>query len=173
MNNAGNHYIACRNPGAAERWFGEVLKLNAAHANANLQMARLRLAAGRAAEALPHAERAQSQGPIAAMVYGEALYLAGRHNAALESLAPAERAVGDDATLLLALAVTQERLAMFDRAEATYTRLLVQRPDDPELLLRLGRSAARAEHFDRAIRALQTASKLAPTDVDVSDHRKT
>ena len=167
MNNAGNHYLACRNPAAAERWFGDVLKRDAAHGNANLQMARLRLAAGRAAEALPYADRARNQGPIAAMVYAEALYLAGQHTAALDSLAAAERGAGDQATLLFALAVTQERLALFDRAEATYTRLLGQRPDDPQLLLRLGRSAARAEHFDRAIRALQTASKLAPTDVDV------
>ena len=167
MNNAGNHYLTCRDPEAAERWFSEVLKRDAEHGNANLQMARLRLAAGRAAEALPHAERARNQGPIAAIVYAEALHMAGQHNAALDSAAAAERAVGDDAALLFALAVTQDRIGMFERAEATYTRLLRQRPDDPKLLLLFGRTAARLAHFDRAIRALETASKLAPADVDV------
>ena len=167
MNNAGNHYLACRDAAAAERWFREVLKRDATHGNANLQMARLHLAAGRGAAALPHAQQARAQGPIAAMAYAEALHATGQEDAARAAIAEAERDTGPDSLLLLALAVTQERLAMWDRAEATYTRLLVERPDDPRLLVGLGRSAARMNHFDRALRALDTAAKLAPGDADV------
>ena len=167
MNNAGNHYLTCRDAPAAERWFGEVLKRDSTHGNANLQMARLHLAAGRGAEALPHAQRVRAQGPVAAMVYAEALHAIGQESAARAAAAEAERGIGNDTRLMLALAVTQERIGMWDRAEASYTRLLVDRPDDPQLLLHFGRSAARLNHFDRALRALEAAAKLAPSDADV------
>jgi tetratricopeptide (TPR) repeat protein len=141
--------------------------VNPAHGNANLQVARLQLAAGRAVEALPHAERARGEGPVAAMVYAEALHGAGQTAAARDALTDAKRVVGNDVALLFALAVTQDRMGIFDQAEEAYSQLLTQRPDDPKLLFRLGRSAARAGHFDRAIRALETAARLTPADVDV------
>ncbi|HYO81757.1 MAG TPA: tetratricopeptide repeat protein, partial [Bryobacteraceae bacterium] len=167
MNNAGNHYLTCREPARAEGLFREVLTMNPAHGNANLQMARLQLAAGRAAGALPYAERARNEGPDAVLVYAEVLHFAGHRAAARDTLAALERTIGNDHRLLFALALTQERVGEFERAEDAYSRLLAQTPDNPQLLFRLGRSAARAGHFDRAIRALQTAAKLTPADVDV------
>src|SRR5258707_9252402 len=40
-NNYGNHFVACGQPGQARQWFERVLKANPAHANANLQLARI------------------------------------------------------------------------------------------------------------------------------------
>lgn len=167
LNNAGNHYLTCDDSTKAEMLFRRVLDANVAHGNANLQIARLDLKAGRAAEALKHASHAQNEGPVARLVYAEALHLAGNRSAARDVLATAERTIEKDDTLLLALALTEERIEAFDRAESIYSRLLARRPDDASLLFRLGRSAARAEHWDRSIRALEAAARLSPKDVDV------
>ena len=43
LNNAGNHYLVCGQPEKARASFERLLKINSAHANANLQLARLAL----------------------------------------------------------------------------------------------------------------------------------
>src|SRR5436189_6071733 len=40
LNNAGNHYLVCGQPEKARDSFEHLLKINQAHANANLQQAR-------------------------------------------------------------------------------------------------------------------------------------
>src|SRR5882724_856988 len=41
LNNAGNHYLLCRRPEEARAYFERLVKINPAHANANLQLERL------------------------------------------------------------------------------------------------------------------------------------
>ena len=62
--------------------------------------------------------------------------------------------------------LTCARIGAYDRAEAAFNTVLVQQPDDFDVLFNLGRAAARARHYDRALRAFEVALKLQPNHVD-------
>src|SRR4051794_25313280 len=54
LNNAGNHYLICRRPADARVYFEKLLNINPAHANANLQLARLAVNDKQGAKALAY-----------------------------------------------------------------------------------------------------------------------
>jgi tetratricopeptide (TPR) repeat protein len=96
----------------------------------------------------------------------EATHWAGDRQGALRLLEELQRSEGGDPRVLFALGLSFARLEIYDRAEAAFTALLAQLPEDYDVLHNLGRAAARAQHLDRAQRAFEVALKLKPDDVE-------
>jgi tetratricopeptide (TPR) repeat protein len=166
LNNAGNHYLICGQPSKAERYFEQLLKLNPAHPNANLQLARLAADRKQGTRALQYLSKIQDSSPAIELLRAEASASAGLHARALRILDGLRPEADADPRVGFALGIACARMGLYDRAEAAFNRVLAKRPDDFDVLFNLGRAAARAQHYDRAQRALDVALKLRPNDVD-------
>ncbi len=166
LNNLGNHYLVCGQPEKARSSFEQLLKINPAHTNANLQLARMATEQKQGAKALAYLARVNDSGPMTGLLRAEALYWAGRRDAAKTQLAAVEKQAGSDSQLLFLLGLTSARIGQYDRAEKVFSALLSLHPNDFDLLVNLGRAAARARHYDRARQAFEVALKVKPDDVD-------
>ncbi len=165
-NNLGNHYLLCGDPEKARSSFERVLKLDPRHANANLQLARIATDQHQGGRALEYLSRVDDPQPAVRLLRAEALHWAGKPAEALTLLDGVQKQIAGDQRLLFLYGLTCGRIGAYARAEAAFTALLVQHPDDFDILLNLGRAAARAEHYDRAQRALEVALKLHPDSVE-------
>jgi tetratricopeptide (TPR) repeat protein len=166
LNNAGNHYLICGQPGKAESYFEQLLKLNPAHPNANLQLARLAADRKQGTKALQYLSKIQDSSPAIELLRAEASESAGLHARAVRIVDGLRPDADADPRVGFALGIACARMGLYDRAEAAFNRVLSKRPDDFDVLFNLGRAAARAQHYDRAQRALEVALKLRPNDVD-------
>lgn len=166
LNNVGNHYLICGNPDQAEAYFKRLLKINALHTNANLQLARLATQRKQGAVALSYLASVKDESPAVRLLRAEASHHAGRHKDALRIVSEVEREAGSDLRVFFALGITCARIGLYSQAEAAFNRVLAERPDDFNVLLNVGRAAARARHYDRALRALEVAVKMRPKDAD-------
>ena len=166
LNNAGNHYLVCGQPEKARASFERLLKITPAHANANLQLARLAAEQKEGARALEYLARVKDSAPAVSLLRAEALHWAGKRAAAVAILDGLEKEADKDPRVQFAFGVTCARIGLYERAEVAFNAVLVTSPDDFELLFNLGRAAARAQHYDRAERALEVALKLRPGDAD-------
>jgi tetratricopeptide (TPR) repeat protein len=166
LNNLGNHYVLCGDAEKARLYFERVLKQNPQHANANLQLARIATGRHEGARALQYLARVADSEPATRMLRAEALHWAGNQAAALTMLDGLRKEAGADPRLGFLYGLTCARIGAYDRAEAAFNAVLVQEPDDFDVLFNLGRAAARAKHYDRALRALEVALKLQPNHVD-------
>src|SRR3981081_715095 len=86
LNNSGNHYLVCGQPEKARASFERLLKINSAHANANLQLARLAADRKQGARALEYLARVKDSAPAVSLLRAEALHSAGKQAAALAIL---------------------------------------------------------------------------------------
>jgi tetratricopeptide (TPR) repeat protein len=166
LNNLGNHYVLCGDAEKARTYFERVLKLNPQHANANLQLARIATDRHQGTRALEYLSRVGDSQPATRMLRAEALHWAGNQTAALTMLDSLRKDAAGDPRLGFLYGLTCARIGAYDRAEAAFNTVLVQQPDDFDVLFNLGRAAARAGHYDRALRALEVAVKLQPDNVD-------
>src|SRR5215831_9394978 len=166
LNNVGNHYVLCADAERARYYFERVLKLNPQHANANLQLARIATDGHQGVRALEYLARVTDSSTGTRMLRAEALHWAGQPNAALAALDTIAEEAGNDPRLEYLYALTCARIGAYSRAETAFNALLTARPDDFEILFKLGRAAARAKDYDRARRALEVATRLRPDDVD-------
>jgi tetratricopeptide (TPR) repeat protein len=167
LNNAGNHYLVCRQTAKAQAYFERLLQINPVHSNACLQLARIAAEQKQGAKALEYLARVKESDPPVLLLRAEALHWAGKPSASLTILDNLQKETQADPRLLFLLGLTCARLALYDRAEAAFNAALVQNPGDFEILFNLGRAAARAEHYDRAQRVLETALRIRPEDVDL------
>src|SRR5439155_15740056 len=166
LNNAGNHYLVCGQPEKARASFERLLKITPAHANANLQLARLAAEQKEGARALEYLARVKDSAPAVSLLRAEALHWAGKRADAVAILDGLEKEADKDPRVQFAFGITCARIGLYERAEVAFNAVLVTSPDEFELLFNLGRAAARAQHYDRAQRALEVALKLQPNDVD-------
>jgi Flp pilus assembly protein TadD len=116
LNNLGNHYASTGDMDRARRQFLRVLALDAAHHNANLQLARIAVERKQGREALEYLAHVPEQSTGVTLLRAEALYWAGQErdaDAALEALA---KASSGDAPALFALGIVLARIGQFDRA---------------------------------------------------------
>jgi len=167
LNNVGNHYLVCGQPAKAQAYFEKLLRINPAHVNANLQLARIAANEKQGAKALEYLARVKESGPEVLLLRAEALHWAGRTADSLTALDSVEKEAGDDPRLVFLLGLSCARLALYERAEAAFNRALALQPGDFDILYNLGRAAARAQHYDRAQRALEAALKIRPEDVNL------
>jgi tetratricopeptide (TPR) repeat protein len=161
LNNYGNHFLACGQPDRARPWFERLLKLDPAHSNANLQIARLETEEKHGSKALAYLAHVKGDDPAIRLLRAEALHWAGQDAAAQSMLSSVDQ---DDPGIVFQFGLTCARIGLFDRAEAAFNSLLIRHPGDFDLLFNLGRAAARAGHADRAARALDAAMKIRPDD---------
>jgi tetratricopeptide (TPR) repeat protein len=166
LNNLGNHYLICDHPDQAEQYFERLLKINPAHANANLQLARIAVERKQGTRALEYLSNVNDASPAVRLLRAEASKYAGKSADALRILQTLEQETGGDARVLVALGITCARIGFYDRAETAFNGALAAYPNDFDILFNLGRAAARAQHWDRAQRVLEVAVKLRPTDAD-------
>ena len=166
LNNVGNHYLICGDADKAQAYFGRVVKANPAHANANLQLARIANDRHQGALALGYLARVSDSQPATRMLRAEAMHWAGKDAAALAMLDGVQKDAEADPRLHYLYGITCARVGAYDRAVTAFTSVLVAHPDDVEVLFNLGRAAARAKLYDRARRALEVTTKLQPGNVD-------
>lgn len=166
LNNLGNHYLTCGAPEKARATFELLLRSNPAHANANLQLARLETGRKDGAKALEYLARIKEPDPEILLVRAEALQQAGKTDAAAAAIAECAAKAGDQPRLIYALGMTCARMGLYERAETAFSAVLARYPDDFDVLYNLGLSASRARHYDRAQHAFEVALKARPDDVD-------
>ena len=77
LNNAGNHYLICGQPDKAESYFEQLLRINPAHANANLQLARIAADRKQGTRALQYLSKIQDSSPAIELLRAEASESAG------------------------------------------------------------------------------------------------
>ncbi|MGA2114298.1 MAG: tetratricopeptide repeat protein [Bryobacteraceae bacterium] len=166
INNLGNHYLGCGAPDKARVYFERLLQVNPAHANANLQLARLAIARKEGVQALDYLSRIKQQDPAIVLVRVEALALVGKREAAVAALDGLAKTTGADPGLLFAVAMAYGRIGLYQQAEAAFNAVLTHVPDDYDVLYNLGLAASRAEHYERARSAFEVALKVRSGDVD-------
>lgn len=170
LNNLGSHYLVCGPPEKAQVAFERLHKLNPAHFNANLQLAKFALQRKDAALALAHLSGLGERDPEVLLARAEALALTGRREAAsriLDALLKSTgNSAGNDPRLLFAIGVTCGRAGLFAQSETAFSAVLAQAPDDFDVLYNVGLAAARAGHLDRAKLSFEVALKVKPGDVD-------
>ena len=166
LNNLGNHYLACGDPREARAWFERLLRINPAHNNANLQMARIAVDQKHGVQALGYLAHIRESGPAIDLLRAEALYWSGQRDSALATLDRIGREAAGDARVLFSLGLLYARLERYDRAEAAFQALLAEHPAELEVALNLGRAALRAGHYERAQQVLEAALKRQPECVD-------
>ncbi len=166
LNNAGNHYLTCGPAERARTFFERLVEYNPAHPNANLQLARLAVDEREGEKALGYLSRVNDPSPAVRLLRAEASHWAGRHREALTMLESLQKEARGDQALLFPVGVTCGRLGLYEQAEAVFSTIVASHPDNFDALFLLGRAAARAQHQDRALRALEVALKLRPEDVN-------
>jgi Tfp pilus assembly protein PilF len=72
LNNLGNHYLVCGRPDQAKSWFERLVKLNPAHTNANLQLARIATERKQGARALQYLSHVKDSSPAVRLLRAEA-----------------------------------------------------------------------------------------------------
>jgi len=167
LNNAGNHYLVCGQPGKAQAYFEKLLKINPLHQNANLQLARIAAEQKQGKKALEYLAQVKEVDPQVLLLRAEALYWAGNKDESESILGRVAKESSNDPRLLFLLGLSCARLALYDRAETSFNDALVLAPGSFDILYNLGRAAARAQHYDRAQRSLEAALKIRPDDVDL------
>jgi tetratricopeptide (TPR) repeat protein len=166
LNNLGNHYLACGAPEKAREAFERLLKINPAHPNANLQLARLALARKEGPRALDYISRLGDHDPEVLLVRAEALHQTGKPKDAAIALDGFSKAAGNDPRLLFALGLACGRMGLYERAETAFSQVLARYPNEFDVLYNLGLAAARAGQYSRAQRTLEIALKARPADAD-------
>jgi tetratricopeptide (TPR) repeat protein len=169
LNSLGNHYLAKDQPEQARAFFLEVLALNVADPNANMQLARLDLARKDGISALKRIERLPlplQNTPDAGLVRAQALFLAGRNHAAERLLDQLERQFPKNAQIHFSTGLLLIEQQKYDGGEQAFARALEAAPGNFDILYNLGIAAFQAEHLARAGEVFEIARTQRPNDVD-------
>jgi tetratricopeptide (TPR) repeat protein len=167
LNNLGNHYLTCNEPAKASETFERLLKSNPAHANANLQMARLAEQRHEPAKSLQYLDRVVHPDAEVQIARAQALAETGRRDSAAGII----REIGKkarDPRILYALGMTCARTGFYADAEQMFQRVLAEDPGDYDVLFNLGAAAARAGHYERARDTFEAILKTKPDDASAT-----
>ena len=170
LHNYGNHLGMTGDDEGARKVYLQVVALDPANHDANLQLARLALKRKSGPEALGYLKRLpanRQEAPNVAVLRVEALYLAGNHADADALVARLTPAAQGDPGLSSSLGLALANAGKFDEAEAFQARALAAAPADFDVLYSLGVTASRAGHYQRARDVLETALRQQPQNVDV------
>jgi len=168
-NNLGNHYLARGMVDRAEQTFHRVLSIDPRHANANLQLAKIRVEAKQGAEAfryldqLPSAERLL---PAVQILRARAFYQSGQKEAAENLLAQLQEGNPGDPRLIFSIGMVYVQQEQFHAAEKAFSRALEAAPTNFDILYNLAVAATRAQHLDRAEEVFKVALSQKPDDAD-------
>ncbi|MDX1979248.1 MAG: tetratricopeptide repeat protein, partial [Bryobacteraceae bacterium] len=161
LNNAGNHYLLCKQPEKARGFFEQLVGTNPSHPNANLQLARL--PGTPPIKALEYLARVRAGGdPATLFTLGMEYGRLGRFDRAEEALHQASIVRPGDFEILYQLGRAAARAGHLERARTTLEAALKIRPEDPGALTELGLAHAGAKDFTRAVYLLAQAHQKAP-----------
>jgi tetratricopeptide (TPR) repeat protein len=166
LNNLGNHYLTCGAPQKAQAAFERLVKLNPAHPNANLQLARLALGRKEGTRALEYLSRLGDRDPEVLLARAEASQQTGNREAAAVAVQEVSKSAANDPRLLFALGLACGRMGLYEQAEKAFSSVLTRYPGEFDVLYNLGVAASHAGHYDRARRTFEVALKLRPGDAD-------
>jgi len=165
----GNHLLAAGDEKGAREAYLKAVAADPAHANANMNLARLALKNHAPAEALKYLKNlpaSQQELPRTGVLKAQALYLTG---AGAEADALVERlagAVKSDPGLSYSLGMALGNTGRFEKSETFLSAALAVAPTDFNLLYHVGVAASRAGHNERAREVLETALREQPDNVD-------
>src|SRR5690348_16208391 len=106
LNNLGNHYLAQGKAAPARAAYLKVVTVEPRHPNANLQLARLCVAARQGPAAIHYLEHLGPEdqaSPPVAILRARALYLSGQQESALALLRDVEKRAGNDSSVSLSI----------------------------------------------------------------------
>jgi len=170
LNNYAAHLWLSGDEREAAKVYRQVVALDPAHFNANLQLARLALKERNPAEALQCLDRlppGRQENPQVLLPRLEALYLSGDRGRADRLAARLSEMARADASLSFAAGMVLSNVEQFARAETFFESALAHDPANFNVLYDLGIAATRAGHQDRARQALEAALRQQPQNVDV------
>ena len=173
LNNLGNHYVAEGKAQLAAKAFRQVVALQPDAANANLQLARISLAAGQAGMALEylgHVPGSMKMQPDVDLLDAEALHQAGKGHEAEELLHQMKEKAGDDPHIPYSVAMTFVRWQLYPQAVESFDRALALAPTDFDVLSNLGVALIHTGDLDRAAEMFLDALRERPDDVDTLYH---
>ncbi|MBZ5561443.1 MAG: tetratricopeptide repeat protein [Acidobacteriia bacterium] len=169
LNNLGNHYIAEGKPEEARAAFLKVTATEPKHPNANLQLARLSVAAKQGAAALKYLSRLspddQASLPVV-ILRAQALELSGQNKAAEDLLHEVEKGAAQDSRVSFSLGMAYVEGKHYAEAENAFTRALDADPTNYDILYNLGLAAQHAGHLERAVSVYRVALQQRPHDAD-------
>lgn len=169
LNNLGNHYLAQGKAAEARAAFLKVTAVEPGHPNANLQLARLSVAAKQGAAALKylgHLAPDDLASPPVAILRAQALELSGQKKAAEELLNEVEKAAGGDPRVTFSIGMAYVDGKRYEEAEKAFTRALDAAPTNFDILYNLGLAAQHAGHLPRALEVYRVALQQRPNDAD-------
>jgi tetratricopeptide (TPR) repeat protein len=169
LNNLGNHYEAEGKSRLAAKVFLEVVALQPDAINANLQLARISLAAGqaeRALECLSHLPASLRAQPAVELLDAQALHQAGRTGEAEELLQQIEEKAGNDPRIPYSVGMTFVEWKFYPEAVESFNRGLALSPTNFDLLSNLGVALIHTSDLNRAAEMFSAALKERPDDVD-------
>ncbi len=167
MNNAGNHYLACRQPEKAREYFERLMKVVPAHPNGNLQLAKIEMAAGAFAQAEARLTKLAVARPgdfDLLFQLGRAAARAGRMARAKEALESALKLRPDDPGAMLEAGLANAASGDYPRAVFLLARAQSRAPDEPGIALALARASEDAGYYGDAVAAYDRYLTLAPGD---------
>ncbi|HVX66187.1 MAG TPA: tetratricopeptide repeat protein, partial [Bryobacteraceae bacterium] len=137
LNNFGNHLLASGNKAGAREVFTKLVALDPAHANANLQLARLELERKSGAEALRFLDRlpaAMRAAPQVGLLRMRALYECGRRTEADELLERLTSTAPEDVRLNFSAGMELAAAGQYEKAETFFSRALKVEPASFDVL---------------------------------------
>jgi tetratricopeptide (TPR) repeat protein len=170
LNNYGNHLVGAGKEDQARKVYLQVVALDAAQFNANVQLARLALKEKSGPEALgylKHLPASQQDAPQIAVLRLTALRLAGDRAGADAQAERLSAATGADLGMNFSVGLVLANASQYDLAESFFTKALAAAPSDFNVLVNLGVVASHAGHNERARDVLETALRQQPQNVDV------
>lgn len=167
MNNAGNHYLACGDPAKARTYFERLIEMEPAHANANLQIARLDMAAGGFARAEQRLATLASAYPgdfDILFLLGRAAARAGNSQRARQALETALALRPADTGAMVEAGLANAAAGDFPRAVFLLARARSQAPKHPGVALALARASEDAGYYGDAVAAYDHYLAIEPKD---------
>jgi tetratricopeptide (TPR) repeat protein len=169
LNNLGNHYMSVGKTEQARAAFLKVVAADPHHANANLQLADLALAAKQGPAALKYLDQLSREDrapPEVAIQRARALKLTGQDAAADDLLANVEKNSGKDPNIAFSIGMVLVEWGEYAEAEQAFSRVLDADPTNFDVLYNLGLAAQHAGHLERAVQVYQVALRQRPNDAD-------
>jgi tetratricopeptide (TPR) repeat protein len=170
LNNYANHLVGAGKGDEARKTYLQVVAIDPAQFNANVQLARLALQQGSGPEALgylKHLPANQQDAPAVAVLRLAALSVAGDRAGADALAARLSAATGNDLGMNFSVGLALANAGQFDQAESFFTKALAAAPSDFNVLVNLGVVASHAGHNERGRDVLEAALRQQPQNVDV------
>jgi tetratricopeptide (TPR) repeat protein len=170
LNNYANHLVAAGKEDEARKVYLQVVTIDPAQFNANIQLARLAVKQKSGPEALSylkHLPANQQEAPQVAVLRLAALSLAGDRVGADAVAERISAAAGNDLGMNFSVGLALANAGQYEQAETFFTKALATAPSDFNVLVNLGVVASHAGHNERGREVLEAALGQQPQNVDV------